>query len=386
MIVRALAMVLTAAAPAIAQSRDTASFGPVRHYLEAEVDSGAFPGAVLSVGVHGRVVYQTAVGHYGVHDPRPVTDSTIYDLASLTKVIGLTTEVMILVNEGKLDINRRADFYVPAFRGANKDRVLIRHLLTHSSGLPAWRPFYQLAADRQSALDSINATPLDSAAGVSFVYSDLGAIVLGEAVQHITGQPLDSFLARRVFEPLGMQETRYLPPEAWRPRIAPTEIDTAWRHRELVGEVHDENAARLGGVSAHAGLFSTAPDLARFATWLLDAYHGRLKADAPLKLPARLVRQFVTRQNLPPGSSRALGWDTWDCGGSGGHMLSPGSFGHTGFTGTSIWMDPDQDLFIILLTNRVNPTRANNAIRHVRTHVADLVVQAVAPAATRCGG
>jgi CubicO group peptidase (beta-lactamase class C family) len=150
--------------------------------------------------------------------------------------------------------------------------------------------------------------------------------------------------------------------------------------------VHDENAARLGGVSAHAGLFSTAPDLARFAAWLLDAYHGRLKVDSPLMLPAPLVRRFVTRQNIPPGSSRALGWDTWDCGGSGGHMLSPQSFGHTGFTGTSIWLDPEKDLFIILLTNRVNPTRANNAIRHVRTAVADLVVRAVAPGATRCEG
>ncbi|HEY2825334.1 MAG TPA: serine hydrolase domain-containing protein, partial [Gemmatimonadales bacterium] len=257
-----------AVAPSLpAQALDPARLDAARQFLQVSVDSGAFPGAVLMVGLHGRVVYQTAVGHYGVHDPRPVNDSTIYDLASLTKVIGLTTGAMILVNEKQLDLDRRADAYVPAFQGANKDRVLIRHLLTHSSGLPAWRPIYQLAQDRASALDSIDATPLDTLPGIRFVYSDLGAIVLAQAVEAITKQPLDSFLAREVFQPLGMKETRYLPPTEWRQRIAPTEIDP-WRGRELLGEVHDENAARLGGISGHAGLFSTAPDLARFAAWL----------------------------------------------------------------------------------------------------------------------
>jgi CubicO group peptidase (beta-lactamase class C family) len=392
-----LLLAATALAPPLALRAQTPSpttsprvlFDPARlqaahQFLGASVDSGAFPGGVLLVGMNGRVAYTTTAGHYGVDDPRPVSDSTIYDLASLTKVIGLTTGVMILVNEGKLDIDRPVQAYVPAFRGAGKERVLVRHLLTHSSGLPAWRPIYQLAADRQSALDSINATPLDTTPGTRFVYSDLGAIVLAEAVEAITQEPLDRFLDRRVFQPLGMRDTRYLPPAAWHSRIAPTEKDP-WRGHELVGEVHDENAARLGGVSGHAGLFSTAPDLARFAAWLLDAYRGRLGPNAPIRLPAALVRTFVTRQGLPAGSSRALGWDTFDCGGSGGHQLSAASFGHTGFTGTSIWLDPERDLFIILLTNRVNPNRSNNAIRHVRTAVADLVVKAGGPALAAAG-
>src|SRR5439155_1122789 len=200
--------------------------------------------------------------------------------------------------------------YVPEFRGDGKEAVTIRHLLTHSSGLPAWRPLYQEADSRATAPWVVNTTPLATPPGRAYVYSDLGAMVLTEVVERITGEPLDRFLERRVFRPLGMPATRYLPPERWRERIAPTENDTSFRHRMLRGEVHDENAGRLGGVSGHAG-------------------------------------------------------------------LSPRAFGHTGFTGTSLWMDPQKDLFIILLTNRVHPTRANTAILRVRPRVADLVVGAL---------
>lgn len=338
-------------------------FDPVISYLRSQVDS-AFPGAVIAIGRHDRVLLLQAVGHYGVEDQRPVTTETIYDLASLTKVIGLTTAAMMLVDSGKLDLDAPVQRYVPAFQGAGKERVTIRHLLTHSSGLPAWRPLYREAASREAALALVDTTPLLRQPGDTFVYSDLGAITLTQVVEGITRQPLDRFLEARLFGPLGMRSTRFLPPESWRPRIAPTENDSSFRHRLLRGEVHDENAARLGGVSGHAGLFSSAGDLAVFAQWLLHAPQ---------------MRAWTRRQNLPPGSSRALGWDTPSQNSSAGTKLSPSAFGHTGFTGTSIWIDPEKDIFIILLTNRVNPTRANTKILQVRRRVADLVVEALTP-------
>jgi len=247
--------------------------------------------------------------------------------------------------------------------------VTIRNLLTHSSGLPAWRPLYREATNRETALALVDTTPLLRQPGDTFVYSDLGAMALTQVVEAITGRRLDDFLEARLFGPLGMPSTRFLPPQSWRDRIAPTENDSSFRHRILRGEVHDENAAELGGVSGHAGLFSNAPDLSRFATWLL-----RLRTIDSLH-----AREFTHRQGIPPGSSRALGWDTPSDNSSAGTKMGPNAFGHTGFTGTSIWFDPDRNLFIILLTNRVNPTRANTKILQVLRRVADLVNDALTP-------
>lgn len=356
---------------------DSAGLAAVASYVASQVDS-AYPSAVIAVGRHGRLALLAAAGHYGVDDPRPVDPWTIYDLASLTKVIGLTTACLLLVDEGKLDLEAPVRMYLPEFQGADKDRVTIRHLLTHSSGLPAWRPLFKDAATRTAALTLVDTTPLTVAPGDSFIYSDLGAITLAQVVERIAGEPLDTFLARRVFEPLGMNRTRYLPPPGWRARIAPTERDTVFRHRLMHGEVHDENAGRLGGVSGHAGLFSNAPDLARFAGWLLAARSGSVTPGVTLPTPrSETVVRFTTRQRLPPGSSRALGWDTPSQPSSAGTRLSEQAFGHTGFTGTSIWIDPEKDLFIILLSNRVHPTRANTRIMRVRPRVADLVVEAL---------
>ena len=369
--------------PVTTQQQSYGRFDPVVAYLRSQVDS-AFPGATLAVGYDDNVVLLAAVGHYGANDPRPVTPETIYDLASLTKVIGLTTATMMLVDEGKLDLDAPVQRYVPAFRGTNKERVTITNLLTHSSGMPAWRPLYAEANTREEALALVDTTALLRQPGDTFIYSDLGAITLAQAVQAVSGQRLDDFLAARLFTPLGMNSTRFLPPQNWRDRIAPTENDTVFRHRLLRGEVHDENAGRLGGVSGHAGLFSTAPDLAVFAKWLLQVravpdslYHAC--ADGPCLpwISGRIVRDFTRRQNLPAGSSRALGWDTPSEISSAGTKMGPNAFGHTGFTGTSIWFDPDRGLFIILLTNRVNPTRANTKIFQVRRRVADLVNDAL---------
>ena len=354
------------AAPTPARAPLDRRLEPVVSYLRSQVDS-AFPGAVVAVGRHDSILLLAAVGHYGIDDPRPVTPETVYDLASLTKVIGLTTACMILVGEGKLDLDAPVQRYVPAFRGPGKEGVTIRHLLTHSSGLPAWRPLYIEATTRAVALALVDTTALLRQPGDTFVYSDLGAIVLTQVVEGLTGQRLDAYLDARVLQPLGMTNTRFLPPSAWRDRIAPTE-----RSQDgtiIRGTVHDENAWKLGGVSGHAGLFSTAPDLARFAEWLLGAW----------RQDSGQVRAFTKRQGVPTGSSRALGWDTPSENSSAGTKVGAQTFGHTGFTGTSIWIDPDKDLFIILLTNRVNPTRENGRIGRVRPRVADLVVDAITP-------
>ena len=357
-------------------------FEPVLAYLRSQVDS-AFPGAAIAVGRHDTILLLSAVGHYAVDDRRPVTPQTIYDLASLTKVIGLTTAALMLVDSGRLDLAAPVQQYVPAFQGPGKERVTIRHLLTHSSGLPAWRRLFAESSSRDEAFALVDTTALLRQPGDTFIYSDVGAIALTQVVETITGRRIDVFLDARVFGPLGMTSTRYLPPESWRTRIAPTENDTAFRHRMLHGEVHDENAGRLDGVSGHAGLFSTAPDLARFAQWLLDS---RIPPGRPAGgsgggafLPHDLVVEFTRRQGIPAGSSRALGWDTPSENSSAGTKFGPRAFGHTGFTGTSIWIDPDRDLFIILLSNRVNPTRTNTRILQVRRRVADLVVDAVTP-------
>ena len=357
---------------------DAARLDRVKDYLASQVDS-AFPGAVVAVGRHGRLALLAAVGHYSDGDEREVEPETVYDLASLTKVIGLTTACMILVDEGKLDLDAPAQRYVPELRGPDKDKITIRLLLTHAAGLAADLPLFDSTRTRAAALAMVDTSPLLSTPGTDFVYSDLSAIVLMQVVERITGQPLDAYLAARVFGPLGMTATRYNPPRAWLSHIAPTELDTMFRHRLIRGEVHDESAARLGGVSGNAGLFSDAPDLVRFATWLLGtAVNGQHPPSPALVRPA-VVAMFVKRQGIPPGSSRALGWDTPSDSGysSAGSKLSRRSFGHTGYTGTSIWMDPDNDLFIILLTNRVNPTRANIKILQVRSTVADLVADAL---------
>ena len=375
-------------------SFDNARLDSIVAYLRTQVDS-AFPGAVVAVGNHNRIALLAAVGHYGLDDPRPMTPETVFDLASLTKVIGLTTACMLLVDQKRLDLDAPVQHYLPEFTGKGKDKVTIRHLLTHSSGLPAWRPLFRETETREAALALVDSTPLDTVPGVRYVYSDLGAIVLTQVVERITKTRLDQYLDTAVFKPLGMTTTRYLPPAEWIDRIAPTEMDTAFRHRMIRGEVHDENTGRLGGISGHAGLFSTAGDLARFAEWLLDLSQGRRRSEevgggptpallrpSPsssvlLRSSPSLVKQFTTRQDLPPGSSRAVGWDTPSENSSAGTKMSAHAFGHTGFTGTSIWLDPDRDLFIILLTNRVHPTRANTKILRVRPHVADLVVDAL---------
>jgi CubicO group peptidase (beta-lactamase class C family) len=359
--------------PASAQTRES-----LRTALQAILDRGvadsAFPGAIAVIGTHAGPVVTVAAGHLD-WGPSPVPDeNTLWDLASLTKVVGMTSAMMQLVESGRVDLDAPVQRYLPEWTGPGKDRVTVRHLITHQSGLPAFKQYFKLNVSPDSTLRLFFATPLDTVPGARMVYSDIGAILLGKIVERVSGETLDGYLTRHVFEPLGMHETRYRPPAEWLPRIAPTENDP-WRGRHLRGEVHDENAAALGGVSGHAGLFSSAHDLDRLARAYLN---GGTLDGGRLAGPAT-IRRFTAVWDSS-FSSRALGWDTPSANSSGGHFLLRPAFGHTGFTGTSLWIAPQHDLYVMLLTNRVNPTREHSRIAPVRVAVADAAMRALFPA------
>jgi CubicO group peptidase (beta-lactamase class C family) len=338
--------------------------------LEEAVAAKAFPGAVAAAGKDGALVYLKPVGRlaYDPADP-PVQEDTMYDLACLTKVVLTTTMAMILVDESKLDLNKPVTSFLPGFQGPGKEKVTVSHLLTHSSGLDWWAPLFKEIKGKPAYLQKVQSMPLVYEPGTKSLYSDLGLILLGEILERVAGQDLETFAKERIFGPLGMKDTVYRPGPERLARTAPTENDP-WRGRVLRGEVHDENAYALGGVAPHAGLFGTARDLARFAQMLVNG--GVLEQQ---RIVSRETLERFTRRAGIPGSSRALGWDTPSDNSSAGSLLSPRSFGHTGFTGTSLWVDPERRLFVILLSNRVHPTRANDAIRQVRRSVADAVVQ-----------
>jgi beta-N-acetylhexosaminidase len=345
----------------------------VDHVLDEFVEQGAFPGGVVAVGHRGALVHLHPFGHLGYDQDSPaVAKDTIYDLASLTKVVATTTMAMILVDEGRLDLDEKVQDFLPLFHGEGKEAVTVRHLLTHSSGVDWWAPLYEEVRGPEAYLERIQAMDLVYEPGTDYKYSDLGIILLGEILARVAGQPLEEFVRERVFEPLGMNDTLYRPGKDRLPRIAPTEYD-AWRGRMVRGEVHDENAFALGGIAPHAGLFSTAGDLARFVQMLLNG--GVLEHH---RIVSRSTVELFTRKAGDGESTRALGWDTKSPEKStAGSYFSPRSFGHTGFTGTSIWVDPDRELFLILLTNRVHPTRDNQLIREARPAVADAVVNAL---------
>lgn len=342
----------------------------VRAVLERGLADSAYPGAYAVVGSRTQVYASLGVGQLDWATSPAPDENTMWDMASLSKVIGTTTAVMQLWEQGRINLNAPVQKYIPEFTGEHKELVTVRHLLTHSSGLPAWRPLYKEASSPEEAIALVFSTPLDTLPGVRMVYSDLGIITLGKIVERISHESLDGYLALHVFGPLGMRSTMYNPPAWMRQNIAPTERDP-WRNRLVYGEVHDENSLALGGVAGHAGLFSTGHDLAIFAQMYLNggSYEGRqIVSEAA-------VRTFTQVQDSTL-SNRALGWEVPSGRNSAGQLLSKHAFGHTGFTGTSIWMDPDRDLFIILLSNRVNPTRANRKVYALRPALANAVAQA----------
>jgi CubicO group peptidase (beta-lactamase class C family) len=371
--------VVCVAAPLMAQTSphlaDDAPAHAVRDSMRAVLERGladrAYPGAVAIVGDKREVIATVAVGRQD-WAPSPRTDeNTMWDLASLTKVIGTTTALMQLWAAHRVDLDAPVQRYLPEFVGPHKELVTVRHLLTHSSGMPAWRPLYKEATSPANAIQLLFQTPLDTLPGVRMVYSDLGAMLLGKIVERVSGEPLDVYVRRHVFAPLGMTSTMYRPPARLLARIAPTERDP-WRGRLVHGDVHDENAYYLGGVSGHAGLFSSAADLARFARMYLEG--GQL--DGARIVTEAAIDTFTHVQDSTL-SNRALGWEVPNGSNSAGHKMSARAFGHTGFTGTSIWIDPARDLFVILLSNRVDPTRDNPRLGPVRVQLADAVVSVV---------
>jgi CubicO group peptidase (beta-lactamase class C family) len=306
--------------------------------MERAIEAGGFPGAAVVVGRRDAIVWARGYGRLDYHTYAQVqAESTLYDVASLTKVIATAAAAMVLVDRGKLQLDDPVARYLPEFGRGDKAKVTIRDLLTHRSGLPAGRSLARgsVAEARRAVLS----TPLAEEPGERTIYSDLGADALGFVIERVAGEPLDQFVRRAVFAPLGMQSTMFRPPPSLRSRIAPT-MSPASR-----GLVHDGNARALGGVAGHAGLFASATDLAVFARMMLD--RGTTGA-------VRIVRDStVATFTRRTAGWRALGWDTCAGGGSCGHYLGPTAFGHTGFTGTSLWIDPERELFVIVLTNWV---------------------------------
>lgn len=339
--------------------------------VETALAEGAAPGAALVVGRYGRLVVHRGYGRTDWRPGAPAADTTtLWDLASLTKVVATTTAAMLLEDQGRLDLDRPVHDYVPGLDAPDKAAITVRMLLEHRGGFEAFARLFLTYRGPGEYLEQINRRPLRSLPGTETVYSDWDLVLLQRVVESISGEPLDRFVAGRVFALLGMRETGFRPAPALRARIAPTEVDTL-RGGLIWGVVHDPNAWALGGVAGHAGLFSTSHDLAIFAQMMLNEgeYGGVRLLDGPT----------VARWTAPQrdGSSRALGWDTPGGESSAGRFFGPRSFGHTGYTGTSLWIDPERGVFVILLTNRVNPTSENQRHVRLRRDVADAVQQAI---------
>jgi len=345
------------------------------HFLEKAIADSIFPGAQVAVLYDGKLIASRGFGHQTYQaDSPPITSETIYDLASVTKVASTTAVAMHLYDQRKLRLDIPIKSYLPGFSGGRKDSVKVRHLLTHSSGLPGWDSLWEKAQNAPGAIEYIYNLPLKFAPGDSMVYSDLGIILMGKILETITGQSLDQMAREMIYDPLGMSSTLFNPPESLRYRIAPTEIGGNMKRGLIHGTVHDENAFFLGGVAGHAGLFSMAEDLSNYAQMLINKgiyRHTRI-------FSAETVRMWTTPQDIPPGSKRALGWAVpAGKGSSAGDYFSEGSFGHTGFTGTSIWIDPRRRIAVILLTNRVYPTREKEGIYQARREFHNAVMKAV---------
>lgn len=372
------------------------TFRPVEDALQEAITKGAFPGAVVLVGKGEEVVLEQAYGFRSlVPEKSPMQLETIFDLASLTKPLATTPAIMILVREKKIRLDDRVTRFFPNFGVFGKTHVTFRHLLAHCSGLPAWKAYYEeiIKGEREGKINfvasrgaknyvyqQIHREKLASPTATQTLYSDLGFIFLGEVIEEINASTLDRYCQDRLFKPMGLRSTAFIdltqlrtgrlqPVQAM---IAPTE-NCPWRKRILCGEVHDDNAYAMGGVAGHAGLFSSARDVHRMLVRFRRCLWG-----ADSLLPASLAREFLTRDHTVPDSTYALGWDTPSReNSSSGSLFSPSSVGHLGFTGTSIWWDLEKDCHVILLTNRIHPSRSNEKIKEFRPYIHDLIMKAI---------
>jgi CubicO group peptidase (beta-lactamase class C family) len=370
-------VLLGAAVPASAQQ-----FAEVDAAVQEGIAAGLYPGAVVVIGRQDTVLHARGYGRltWSPSAAAPHPDSTIWDIASITKVVATASSVMRLADAGRLDLDAPVARYLSRFKGARKDQVTIRMLLDHTSGLPAYLPLYRLARSRRRALDRLLAAPLERAPGDSAVYSDLNAMLLGLVVEKVADRSLADVAAAEVFSPLEMRRTLFRPPGKLSRWVAPSGMH---RGRPVRGRVNDENAVRLGGVAGHAGVFSTGADLARYAqTWLRNG----VAASGATWVSPGLVRRFLT-----PGArsgTRLLGWDTRDPLATPempsvfGSLVSPATYGHTGWTGTELWIDPVRNLFLVLLTNRSFDPRTDQSLEKlklVRARVSDAAAGVIPP-------
>ena len=368
-----VALVLTLLQGAVPPAFDSAVLGGIQQ--------GVYPGAVLVVGRHDTILFAKGYGHltWSPTSPAVSVDSTFWDVASLTKVVATTPALMLLLEQGKVSLDSPVVHYLAEFKSPGTSGITVRHLLTHTSGLRATLPLRE-APDSAAALRMVLTTVPVAPPGTRTVYSDLNAILLGEIVRHVSGQTLDAFVTRAIYAPLGLdQQMLFRPPKRLVPRIAPTNL---WRGHPIAGVVNDPSAGMLGGVSGNAGVFATARGLARFAQFMLN--EGALP-DRPRLLKKETVHQF-TQIAVPARrgvSARTLGWEALPTGeetSSAGTIFGPHSFGHTGWTGTSLWIDPDRDLFVLLLTNRAYAPRVRGSftkLKEVRGRVADAAARAI---------
>ncbi len=350
-------------------------FKKVFDLVEQGIADSVAPGMAFLIARNGKVLAKEGFGHFTYDDTSAeVTPETIFDLASLTKVSATTPLAMKMYEKHLLHLDEPVKSYLPGFSGGMKDSVTIYNLLTHTAGLPPFIKFWEVVHDSTAVVDSIIHTPLIYTPGDSSVYSDLGLILMGKILEKLGQKPEDQLVKEMIYQPLGMKDTQYNPPSELKHRIAPTEFDRAYRHRQIWGVVHDENAAYLGGVAGHAGLFSTVGDLGRYGEmYLSNGYYNGEKF-----LHESTIKLFTKRQNLVGGSTRAIGWDTPSRNHSwSGDYMSPEAFLHTGFTGTSIVIDPKWDVVIVLLTNRVYPTRRNLKILRFRPKFHNAVMKAL---------
>ncbi len=345
--------------------------------LHEGIEQRAFPGAAAAVTREDELVALKGIGRFTYDPSSPeVQAGTVWDLASVTKVIATTAMAMVLYERGKLDLDVPLAAIVPEFmRGSpgkddsRRGAVTIRMLLAHSSGLPSYYRMYEYCHTLEELLAACHACELTADPGARAEYSDIGFILLGVALERIAGENLNAFCRREVFGPVGMVQTDFTPPTRWRDHIPPTEDDRRFRQRVIHGEVNDENAWVMGGVAGHAGVFSNAADVARFGYCMISGRSPILRAET--------VELFTKRESAPPGTSRALGWDTPSQPSQSGKFFSARSFGHLGFTGTSLWCDPERRLSITLLTNRTWPDRESQRIKQVRPRFHDAVIQAL---------
>ena len=354
------------------------SFTRLDEAVRQGIARGLYPGAVVIVGRRDSILYTRGYGHYTWNPASrvPDPDSTLWDIASITKVVSTGATALRLVDGGKLDLNAPVRRYLPRFSGGLKNQVTVRMLLDHTSGLKSYVPIYQRARrSRSRAIDLLYAQPLLRVPGASAEYSDLNALFLGLVIEKITGLPLDKAAEREVFRPLGMSETLYKPPARLRRRTVPSGV---WRGTPIAGDVNDQNAVVFGGVAGHAGVFSTARDLARFAqVWLRKG----VGPEGPWVRPETMVSFLAVG---PRTGTRALSWDTPDLAGEEpsifGTLISKAAYGHTGFTGTELWIDPTHDLFLVFLTNRTFDPKIRDSLKElklVRTDVSDAAIRLV---------